>query len=114
MPFSSYRPRLCGSARHRDNGLITSRFGNLIYLAKSNMKMRLRLFEHVLLVLALAAAIVLARMTQWAEAQELPVYLVQGMHLAGKVLFFLDGCIVIAVSSILAARLFRLLTNEDV
>ncbi|AQR68941.1 Uncharacterised protein [Janthinobacterium lividum] len=82
------------------------------------MKLRLRLFEHVLLVLALAvvifaAAIVLARMTQWAEARELPAYLVQGMHLVGKVLFFLDGCIVIAVSSILAARLFRMLTKED-
>lgn len=56
------------------------------------MKLRLRLFEHVLLVLALAvvifaAAIVLARMTQWAEARELPAYLVQGMHLVGKVLF---------------------------
>ena len=81
------------------------------------MKVRLRLFEHVLLVLALAvaifaAAIVLARMAQWAEAQELSAYLVQGMHLAGKVLFFLDGCIVIAVSSILAARLFRMLTKE--
>ncbi|MEG2034191.1 MAG: hypothetical protein RR376_26350 [Janthinobacterium sp.] len=35
------------------------------------------------------------------------------MHLVGKVLFFLDGCIVIAVSSILAARLFRMLTKED-
>jgi len=34
------------------------------------------------------------------------------MHLVGKVLFFLDGCIVIAVSSILAARLFRMLTKE--
>ena len=83
------------------------------------MKLRRRLFEHVLLVLALAvvifaAAIVLARMTQWAEAQELPAYLIQGMHLVGKVLFFLDGCIVIAVSSILAARLFRMLTKEDV
>ena len=83
------------------------------------MKLRRRLFEHVLLVLALAvvifaAAIVLARMTQWAEAQELPAYLIQGMHLVGKVLFFLDGCIVIAASSILAARLFRLLTKEDV
>ena len=83
------------------------------------MKLRLRLFEHVLLVLALAlvifaAAIVLARMTQWAEAQELPAYRIQGMHLVGKVLFFLDGCIVIAVSSILAARLFRMLTKEDV
>ncbi|MCC7704832.1 hypothetical protein IGS59_21555 [Janthinobacterium sp. GW460P] len=83
------------------------------------MKLRHRLFEHVLLVLALAlvifaAAIVLARMTQWAEAQELPAYLIQGMHLVGKVLFFLDGCIVIAVSSILAARLFRLLTKEDI
>ena len=83
------------------------------------MKLRRRLFEHVLLVLALAvvifaAAIVLARMTQLAEAQELPAYLIQGMHLVGKVLFFLDGCIVIAVSSILAARLFRLLTKEDV
>ena len=82
------------------------------------MKLRLRLFEHVLLVLALAvvifaAAIVLARMTQWAEARELPLYLVQGMHLVGKVLFFLDGCIVIAVSSILAARQFRMLTKED-
>ncbi len=83
------------------------------------MKLRQRLFEHVLLVLALAlvifaAAIVLARMTQWAEAQELPAYLTQDMHLVGKVLFFLDGCIVIAVSSILAARLFRMLTKEDV
>lgn len=83
------------------------------------MKLRLRLFEHVLLVLALAlvifaAAIVLASMTQWAEIQELPAYLIQGMHLVGKVLFFLDGCIVIAVSSILAARLFRLLTKEDI
>ncbi|MCC7599293.1 hypothetical protein IGS61_17530 [Janthinobacterium sp. FW305-129] len=82
------------------------------------MKLRHRLFEHVLLVLALAvvifaAAIVLARMTQWAEVQELPPYLVQGMHLVGKVLFFLDGCIVVAVSSILAARLFRMLTKED-
>ena len=82
------------------------------------MKLRRRLFKHVLLVLALAvvifaAAIVLARMTQWAEARELPLYLVQGMNLVGKVLFFLDGCIVIAVSSILAARLFRLLTKED-
>ena len=35
------------------------------------------------------------------------------MHLVGKVLFFLDGCIVIAVSSILAARLFRMLAQED-
>ena len=83
------------------------------------MKLHQRLFAHVLLVLALAivifgAAIVLARMTQWAELQELPAYIVQGMHLVGKVLFFLDGCIVIAVSSILAARLFRLLTKEDV
>jgi hypothetical protein len=83
------------------------------------MKLRLRLFEHVLLVLALAlvifaAAIVLARMTQWAEAQELPAYLIQGMHLVGKVLFFLDGGIVVAVSSILAARLFRMLTKEDI
>ena len=83
------------------------------------MKVRLRLFEHVLLVLALAvaifaAAIVLARMTQRAEAQELPAYQIQGMHLVGKVLIFLDGCIVSAVSSILAARLFRLLTKEDV
>ncbi|NBV16113.1 hypothetical protein [Janthinobacterium sp.] len=82
------------------------------------MKLRRRLFEHVLLVLTLAvaiflAAIVLARMTQWAEAQALPAYLVQGMHLVGKVWFFLDGCIVVAVSSILAARLFRLLTKED-
>lgn len=82
------------------------------------MKLRLRLFEHVPLVLALAvvifaAAIVLARMAQWAGAQELSAYLVQGMYLAGKVLFFLDGCIVIAVSSILAARLFRMLTKED-
>ncbi|SIR48488.1 hypothetical protein SAMN05880566_113101 [Janthinobacterium sp. TND4EL3] len=34
------------------------------------------------------------------------------MHLVGKVLFFLDGCIVIAVSSILAARLFRMLAKE--
>ncbi|MCC7644045.1 MULTISPECIES: hypothetical protein [unclassified Janthinobacterium] len=83
------------------------------------MKLRLRLFEHVLLVLTLAivifaAAIVLARMTQWAEAQELPAYLIQGMHLVGKVLFFLDGGIVVAVSSILAARLFRMLTKEDI
>lgn len=82
------------------------------------MKLRQRLFEHVLRVLALAlvifaAAIELARMTQWAEAQELPAYLTQGMHLVGKVLFFLDGCIVIAVSSILAARQFRMLTKED-
>ena len=81
------------------------------------MKLHQRLFAHVLLVLALAivifgAAIVLARMTQWAELQELPAYIVQGMHLVGKVLFFLDGCIVIAVSSILAARLFRMLTKE--
>ncbi|HEU4815659.1 hypothetical protein [Janthinobacterium sp.] len=83
------------------------------------MKLRQRLFEHVLLVLTLAivifaAAIVLARMTQWAEAQELPAYLIQGMHLVGKVLFFLDGGIVVAVSSILAARLFRMLTKEDI
>ena len=82
------------------------------------MKLQLRLFEHVLLVLALAiaifgAAIVLARMTQWAEVQALPAYVVQGMHLVGKILFFLDGCIVVAVSSILAARLFRMLTKED-
>lgn len=52
-------------------------------------------------------------MTQWAQAQELPAYLTQGMHLVGKVPFFLDGCIAIAVSSILAARLFRMLTKED-
>jgi hypothetical protein len=83
------------------------------------MKLRQRLFEHVLLVLTLAivifaAAIVLARMTQWAEAQELPAYLIQGMHLVGKVLFFLDGGIVVAVSSILAARLFRMHTKEDI
>ncbi|MGK5067806.1 hypothetical protein [Janthinobacterium sp. AD80] len=82
------------------------------------MKLHQRLFEHVLLILALAiaifaAAIVLARMTQWAEVQELPAYVVQGMHLVGKVLFILDGCVVIAVSSILAARLFRMLTKED-
>ncbi|MEG1327870.1 hypothetical protein CLU90_0305 [Janthinobacterium sp. 67] len=82
------------------------------------MKLHQRLFEHVLLILALAiaifgAAIVLARMTQWAEVQDLPAYVVQGMHLVGKVLFFLDGCVVVAVSSILAARLFRILTKED-
>ncbi|KAB8060752.1 hypothetical protein GCN74_07125 [Janthinobacterium sp. FT14W] len=80
------------------------------------MKLRLRLFEHVVLALAVAifvAAIVLARITQWAETQALPAYPVQGMHLVGKVLFFLDGCVVIAVSSILATRLFRILTKED-
>lgn len=81
------------------------------------MKLQRRLFEHVLLVLALAiaifgAAIVLARMAQWAQVQALPACVVQGMHLVGKILFFLDGCIVVAVSSILAARLFRMLTKE--
>ncbi|MEG2029822.1 MAG: hypothetical protein RR376_04135 [Janthinobacterium sp.] len=83
------------------------------------MKLRLRLFEHVLLMLALAivifgAAIVLAWMTQWVEARQLPAYLAQGMHLIGMVLFFLDGCVVIAASSILAARLYRMLTKEDI
>lgn len=83
------------------------------------MTLRTRLFEHVLLMLLLAvaifgAAIVLAWMTQWAEARQLPVYLVQGTHLVGMVLFFLDGCIVIATSSILAARLYRMLSKEDI
>lgn len=83
------------------------------------MKLRTRLFEHVLLMLLLAVAIfgatiVLAWMTQWAEARHLPAYLVQGMHLVGMVLFFLDGCIVIATSSILAARLHRMLSKEDI
>jgi uncharacterized membrane protein len=82
------------------------------------MKLRNRLFEHVLLMLALAmvvfaAAIVRAWMTQWVEAHDLPAYLSQGMHLIGMVLFFLDGCFVIAASSILAARLYRMLTKED-
>lgn len=82
------------------------------------MKLHRHLFAHVLLILALAiaiffAAIVLARITLWAETQELPAYLVQGMHLVGKVLFFLDGCIVVAISTILAVRLFHLLTKED-
>ena len=36
------------------------------------------------------------------------------MHLIGMVLFFLDGCVVIAASSILAARLYRMLTKEDI
>lgn len=83
------------------------------------MKLRNRLFEHVLLMLLLAiaifaAAIVLAWMTQWAETLQLPAYLVHGMHLIGMVLFFLDGCIVIAASSILAARLYQLLSKEDI
>ena len=83
------------------------------------MKLRTHLFGHVLLMLLLAvaifgAAIVLAWMTQWAEARQLPAYLVQGMHLVGMVLFFLDGCIAIATSSILAARLYRMLSKEDI
>lgn len=82
------------------------------------MKLRNRLFEHVLLMLALAivifaAAIVLAWMTQWVEAHELPAYLAQGMHLISMVPFFLDGCLVIAASSIFAARLYRILSKED-
>ena len=83
------------------------------------MKLRNRLFEHVLLMLLLAiaifgAAIVLAWMTQWAQSLHLPAYLIQGMHLIGMVLFFLDGCIVIAASSVLAARLYQLLSKEDI
>ena len=82
------------------------------------MKLCNRLFEHLLLMLALAivifsAAIVLAWMTQWVEAHDLAAYLAQGMHLIGMVLFFLDGCFVIAASSILAARLYRMLSMED-
>ena len=36
------------------------------------------------------------------------------MHLVGMVLFFLDGCIAIATSSILAARLYRMLSKDDI
>lgn len=82
------------------------------------MKLRHRLFEHVLLMLSLAmlvfaAAAVLAWLAQWAEAKLLPAYLVHGMHLVGMVLCFLDACVVIAASSIFAARLFRLLSKEE-
>jgi len=82
------------------------------------MKLRHRLFEHVLLMLSLAvlvfaAAAALAWLTQWAEARQLPAYLVQGMHLVGMVLFFLDACVVIAASSIFVTRLFRLLLKEE-
>ncbi len=83
------------------------------------MKLRHRLFEHVLLMLLLAlaifgAAIVLAWMAQWAETLQLPTYLVYGMHLIGMVLFFLDGCVVVAASSTLAARLYQFLSREDI
>ena len=49
------------------------------------MKLRHRLFEHVLLMLLLAlaifgAAIVLAWMAQWAETLQMPAYLTHGMH----------------------------------
>ncbi|WP_308925607.1 hypothetical protein [Janthinobacterium sp. J1-1] len=56
----------------------------------------------------------LAWMAQWAETLQLPTYLVYGMHLIGMVLFFLDGCVVVAASSILAARLYQFLSREDI